>query len=99
MTRRTRLGRAILVLALLFPGAGHLFAGATVRGVLFALLHTLGLGALLFASGLVPMPQLAGPWSPTVPLVVCGVIVGVVWLLSLRSAWILSDEASGRGRR
>lgn len=99
ITRRTRLGRAILVLALLFPGAGHLFAGATVRGALFALFHTFGLGALLFASGLVPMPQLAGPWSPTVPLVVCGVIVGVVWLLSLRSAWILSDEASGRGRR
>jgi hypothetical protein len=99
MTRRTRLGRAILVLGVLFPGAGHLFAGATVRGLLFALFHTLGLGALLFASKVVPMPQMSGPWSSTVPLVVCGVVVVVVWLVSLRSAWILSEEASGRGRR
>lgn len=99
MTRRTRLGRAILLLGLVFPGAGHILAGATVRGLVFAMLHTMGVGALLFASGTIPMPQLAGPWSPTAPLVACAVVVALVWLLSLRSAWVLSDDASGRGRR
>lgn len=97
--RRTRLGRAILLLGVLCPGAGHIFGGAPVRGALFASLHTLGLGALLFASGIVPMPRLAGPWSHTPPMIAAGVLVGVVWLLAMRSALSVADDASGRGRR
>jgi TM2 domain-containing membrane protein YozV len=90
--RRARIGRLTLLLGLLFPGAGHFYAGAPVRGLVFSVLHGLGLGAVLFASGGVPMPRLEGPWSSTIPLAAAGAVFALVWLVAIRSAWALAEE-------
>jgi hypothetical protein len=99
MRRRTRLGRTILALGVVFPGAGHVFGGAPVRGLIFAGLHTAFAVSLVYASGKIPMPRLPGPWGSTPAFVAIAVVTGVVWLIAARSAWLLADEASGRGRR
>jgi hypothetical protein len=97
--RHARLRTATVMLAVLMPGAGHIFGGAVVRGVFFATWYALGLAALLFASGIVPMPQLAGPWSHSTAMVAPALFLGIVWLLAMRSAWILAADVSRRGRR
>ncbi len=97
--RRTRLSRAILALGIVWPGAGHIFGEAPVRGLVFAVLHGAGLCCIGLALGLLPMPRLEGPWGHTPPLVAVSVVAGLVWLIALRSTVILAGDASGRGRR
>lgn len=96
---RTRLRQTILLFGLLFPGAGHLWGGAPVRGVVYATVHGLCLGVLLLSSGLVPTPRLPGPWLQTTPMMIAGAMVALVWLIAIRSAWVFSDEIRVRRRR
>jgi tetratricopeptide (TPR) repeat protein len=97
--RRTRKSRAILGLAVVCPGAGHVFAGAPARGLALFALFALGLGCQAMARGMLPMARLSGPWSDLPAIVATGAVCVVVWLAGLRSAWLLAEEATGRGRR
>jgi hypothetical protein len=97
--RRTRKSRAILGLAIVCPGAGHVFAGAPARGLVLFALFGVGLACLALSFGMLPMPRLSGPWSDTPAIVASGVVLFVVWLVGLRSAWLLAEDATGRGRR
>jgi tetratricopeptide (TPR) repeat protein len=100
ITRRARrVSRFVLALSLVFPGAGHIYCGAAVRGALFVGLWTLGLGALSLALEIWPMPRLAGPWGQTPGLVLVGIYLVVVWALSLRSSFEAAADAVSTRRK
>ena len=78
--RRDRLFRALSVLA---PGAGQLFAGHTLVGI--ALLAAwYAVVALLFASRIVPLTDVASRLMPPWPLIGAGVLLAAVWLWANR---------------
>jgi hypothetical protein len=97
--RRTRKSRAILGLAFVCPGAGHVFAGAPARGLVLFALFAVGLGCHAMAHGMLPMPRLSGPWPDLPAIIATGAFVIAIWLVGLRSAWLLAEDATGRGRR
>jgi tetratricopeptide (TPR) repeat protein len=97
--RRTRLSRTTIGLGVLFPGAGHLFAGAAVRGLVFTLLYGGGLSLLYLVSGFLPMPRLGGALPDNALLIVVGVVVAAVWILGVRSSFVVAGDMGGRGRR
>jgi hypothetical protein len=96
--RSQRIGRSIVILGLLWPGTGHLFGGAILRGVVFTALHGSLLAGLVLALGWLPMPRLEGPWGNTLPAAVVGGLLAVVWLLAARSGWVLADDFGRRNR-
>jgi Tfp pilus assembly protein PilF len=79
-TRRDRTFRALSVLA---PGSGHLFAGHTLVGC--ALLAAwCAVVALVVASRLAPLTDVASRLTPPWPLVAAGIALGAVWLSANR---------------
>ncbi len=78
--RRDRLFRALSVLS---PGAGQLFAGHTLVGT--ALLAAwYALVAVLLASRIVPLTDVASRLMPPWPLIAAGVLLAAVWLSANR---------------
>lgn len=98
LLRGRRLARTTRIASLVLPGAGHMVAGASVRGAILVFLWTACAGAMLFASGRVPLPRLDGPWGNTPAMGVVGAIAAVLWLLAQWSAWGLADGLAQRGR-
>ena len=98
LLRGRRLARTTRIASLLFPGAGHLVAGAPARGVALAFLWTACAGAAIFASGRIPLPRVDGPWGNTPALAAVGAVAAVLWLLAQWSAWGLADDLAARGR-
>jgi hypothetical protein len=97
--RARRVSRLVLALSLVFPGAGHVYCGAAVRGALFVGLWSAGLVTLALALDFWPMPRLAGPWGQTPGLVVVGVYLVVIWALSLRSSFEAAADAVSTRRK
>jgi len=78
--RRDRMFRALSVVA---PGSGQLFAGQTFAGgALLAVWYAVV--ALLVASRIVPLSDVAGRLLPPWPLIAAGVALGAAWLTANR---------------
>lgn len=96
--RGRRRGRLVTLLAL-WPGAGHLFAGAVATGaVLAAVFGFCVAAAVLVADGLVPGIRATSPWSDAAsvaPFVVVGVLV---FIFGFRSALGVADDERAGGR-
>ena len=82
----------------MLPGAGHIIAGAPVRGALLTYLWTCCAATMWFASGRMPMPSLDGPWGNTPGTVAVGLVAAVVWLVTQWSASGLAADLTVRGR-
>jgi tetratricopeptide (TPR) repeat protein len=93
--RRRAMRRARLVILLsMWPGAGHLFAGAVVRGVLLSLLAGLAVVGAVVVSDLWPGPgvqQLPG----LVLIVAPGLVAALLVAVAVRSALVLADDERG----
>jgi hypothetical protein len=88
--RRARL----VILLSMWPGAGHLFAGAVVRGVLLSLLAGLAVVGAVVVSDLWPGPgvqQLPG----LVLIVAPGLVAALLVAVAVRSALVLADDERG----
>jgi len=89
-TRRARL----IILFSMWPGAGHLFAGAVARGVALSLLAGLaGVGALV-VSDLWPGPG-ALELPPLALMAPLGVVCALLIAVAIRGALILADDERG----
>ena len=79
-TRRRWVFRVLSVLA---PGAGHLYAGRTVVGLLL-LLPWYAVLALIVAFHLVPFAEVASRLVPPWPLVAAGLLLAAIWVSAHR---------------
>ena len=88
--RAARRGRLMILLSM-WPGAGHLYAGAAARGVALSLVAGLsGVGAIV-VSDLWPSPRAAT--FPSLALVVpLGVAFALAMAIAIRGALILADD-------
>jgi tetratricopeptide (TPR) repeat protein len=86
--------RSVWVLVLsIVPGAGHLFAGAFVRGALLVVSVTALVGTLVGVSEVVPGPVPSGPWTAAATAAPFVVLLGFLVVGALRGAIDLADEA------
>jgi hypothetical protein len=93
--RRHRRARVVVMLSV-WPGAGHLFAGAGARGAVFAVLGTVSALAALACSDGWPGPRLHGDMPVWLLVAPFGLAFCVVLAVSVRSALgIAAEERRG----
>ena len=96
--RRRNRRRSNTIIALsVWPGVGHLYAGASARGLAFAVLGTVALTAAVVVSPVWPGPRAAievASWLAPLPFLV---LFAVIFALGARSALgVADDERSAR---
>jgi len=92
--RGIRRARAIVLLSI-WPGAGHLFAGAGARGGVLAVLGTFSAVAALAASDAWPGPRINGDVSGWLLAAPFGLAFCVVLAVAVRSALGVASEERG----
>lgn len=96
--RQHRVAWSVVLLSMLWPGTGHLVGKATVRGVMLLTLHTLGVVTLVLAGAFISLPGVDSFWAHLPLVVPTALLLGLVWLLAVRSSWTVADDArAGRG--
>lgn len=96
--RRRNRRRATAIVALsVWPGTGHLFAGAVARGVVFSTLAALSACAAVTLSPAWPGPRAAADVGAMAAMVPGLVVFAIVFAASFRSALgVADDERSAR---
>jgi tetratricopeptide (TPR) repeat protein len=90
--RRNRRRASVIVALSVWPGAGHLFAGATARGVVFASLATLSACAAVALSPAWPGPRAAADVGALAAMLPGAIIFAVLFAASFRSALSVADD-------
>ncbi len=94
--RRARLVTGLSV----FPGAGHLFAGAAGRGAALATgFAVVGVAAVAVVDAVVPGVRPLSPWSDLAIGAPLALVAVVIFVMGLRSALVVADEERAGGRR